>query len=605
MNDNPSTHFDAANTPEDVIPTQIDCYVISRLLGEGGMGQVYLARKEKSDKPVAIKVLKPSLKNQSAMRADFIREAKYMQRINHPNVMPIVELVEESLQGPYYVLPYVEGGSLADQLMDGKPLLQDKVIEIALQTAEALRHAHDEHGMIHRDLKPQNILVSSSGRVRLADFGLARSLFNETEVDPKKKPNWTTGTRPYMPPEVVAGKASDTRADIYSFGAMLYEMCTGLKPYNGQTTEEVMIKIKLGPPAPIREVNPAITPELATVIEGSMARELRDRYASMSDVLEDLRLIRSGKKPTAAKSPASISNSQSKSDRQTPPVKLSEPVSTIKQSNEPNSQTPRKRSTWPMTILFLLLIASIAGGVYYLVVSDLMSSIKSPPSKSAIKPLPNESEGRGSENVDYPKNLIPSNATADEVSTLLSASLRNGDDAISIEAIDWLMDDDTRSAVSDRFHQHEAIIFNRMAVISHLIKKQIKLNARDAEGNLPLHTAAKHNKSAIIDLLVKDAEVGFDVRSSLTDETPLHVAAKFGRLRAMEHLIKLGADVNAKNMGAATPLHQAIMAGQLEAVTTLIKAHADLTIPYKKQSPIELANEYGQKEISRTIANAD
>jgi sugar lactone lactonase YvrE len=163
-----------------------------------------------------------------------------------------------------------------------------------LNIAEGLQFAH-RRGIIHRDLKPANILRTGEQGACLADFGLARTLFNDTIVD-VERPQWE-GTAPYMSPGVAAGDAEDTRCDIYAFGALLYEMLTGEPPYAGRTLQEIRTQILAGPPKPIQERNPAADSGLRAVAEGAMARELRDRYADMSDVLADLQRIKEGKAP--------------------------------------------------------------------------------------------------------------------------------------------------------------------------------------------------------------------------------------------------------------------------------------------------------------------
>jgi sugar lactone lactonase YvrE len=168
----------------------------------------------------------------------------------------------------------------------------EAILAIAAQVAEGLSFAH-RSGIIHRDLKPANILLTADGQACLADFGLARTLFNDTMVDMENRN--LEGTAPYMSPGVAAGDAEDTRCDIYSFGALLYEMLTGHPPYQGRSTKEILNQIIAGPPQPIISLNPAADRGLVTVTEGCMARELRDRYADMRDVLKDLERIKENK----------------------------------------------------------------------------------------------------------------------------------------------------------------------------------------------------------------------------------------------------------------------------------------------------------------------
>src|SRR5262249_6400789 len=156
-------------------------------------------------------------------------------------------------EGPYFVMPYFEKGSLANRIKPGQPLDTESILDIATQVAEGLAFAH-RSGIIHRDLKPANLMMTANGHVCLGDFGLARTLFNDTIEDVESRHR--EGRGPYMAPGVAAGTAEDTRCDIYSFGALLYEMLTGQAPYQGRGTREILDQIIAGPPKPILDLNP-------------------------------------------------------------------------------------------------------------------------------------------------------------------------------------------------------------------------------------------------------------------------------------------------------------------------------------------------------------
>jgi serine/threonine protein kinase/sugar lactone lactonase YvrE len=271
----------------------LDHFEILRVLGAGGMGIVLLARDAGTQREAAIKLIKPELVADSRIVHLFVKEARHLQRLRHPNVIEVSELSEREA-GPYLVMPYFEKGSLARRIQPGKPLDEDTALDIAIQICNGLDFAH-RRGIIHRDLKPANILLSSRGQACLADFGLARTMFNDSIVDVEGEQ--CEGTGPYMSPGVAAGNAEDTRCDIYSFGALLYEMLTGEPPYKGRTTKEIRQQIIAQPPRPIRELNPKANPGLVAVAEGAMGRELRDRYAGMADVLADLQRVKEGKAP--------------------------------------------------------------------------------------------------------------------------------------------------------------------------------------------------------------------------------------------------------------------------------------------------------------------
>jgi sugar lactone lactonase YvrE len=268
-------------------------YGVARVLGGGGMGVVLLARDSESGRDVALKMVRPELVGDPRVVHRFVKEAGHLQKLKHPNVVPVLE-VSDRPQGPYFVMPYFDQGSLAQRIKPGQPLDSPAALDIAMQVAAGLQFAH-RRGIIHRDLKPANILLGAGGKTCLADFGLARTMFNDSIVDVEREQ--MEGTAPYMSPGVAAGDAEDTRCDIYAFGALLYEMLTGEPPYVGRGTQDIRKQILAGPPKPILQRNPEADRGLATVAEGAMARELRNRYADMTDVLADLERIKQGRAP--------------------------------------------------------------------------------------------------------------------------------------------------------------------------------------------------------------------------------------------------------------------------------------------------------------------
>jgi serine/threonine protein kinase/sugar lactone lactonase YvrE len=268
-------------------------YEVLRVLGGGGMGVVLLARDSESGKEVALKLIRPELVSNQQIVHRFVKEAGHLQKLKHPNVVPVLELSDRP-EGPYFVMPYFEHGSLAQRIKPGQPLGATTALAVATQVAEGLQFAH-RRGIIHRDLKPANILLGAGDQACLADFGLARTMFNDSIIDVEREQ--LEGTAPYMSPGVAAGHAEDTRCDIYAFGALLYEMLSGEPPYVGRNNNDIRQQILAGPPTPIRFRNPGADARLATVAEGAMARELRNRYADMTDVLADLQRIKQGRPP--------------------------------------------------------------------------------------------------------------------------------------------------------------------------------------------------------------------------------------------------------------------------------------------------------------------
>ena len=184
-------------------------YEILRVLGRGGMGIVLLARDSNSGRDVAIKLINYELANDQNLVHRFLKEAGHLKRLRHPNIVPVLDISDT--EGPYFVMPYFEKGSLANRIRPGQPLNTEAILDIASQVAHGLSFAH-RSGIIHRDLKPVNILLDANGQVFIADFGLARTMFNDTILDVENRP--LEGTAPYLSPAIAAGDAEDTRCDI-------------------------------------------------------------------------------------------------------------------------------------------------------------------------------------------------------------------------------------------------------------------------------------------------------------------------------------------------------------------------------------------------------
>lgn len=260
------------------------------------MGLVFLAQRNPGStsssappQPVAIKVLKPELQTNPRAEALFKKEIRHLKQLDHPHILKPLEA--NTIDGrSFIVMPYFVGGNLADRIQRPPPPGRDKLLQWAIQISSALDYAHRK-GVIHRDLKPANVLLDATDDLILADFGLARTVFNDSMLDihhPRVE-----GTCAYLSPAMAAGEAEDTRCDIYAFGAVLYELLTGQPPYIGSSREEILDKIRTQPPTPVLSANPKAPADLARVTEWAMARRHRDRYANMVDVQADLdRMIR-------------------------------------------------------------------------------------------------------------------------------------------------------------------------------------------------------------------------------------------------------------------------------------------------------------------------
>lgn len=264
-----------------------------RLIGQSRMSLVFLARDPASGDKVAIKLLRPELARTAEANQRFLAEARHMQELRHHNILSALEV---GTRGDvlYLTMPFLARGSLEELVRAGRPLAPNVILPVARDIAEALQFAH-ARGVIHHDLKPANVLLDADGRARLADFGLARTVFNDAFI--RVDGDLGEGTAAYMSPLVAAGQAEDTRCDIYGFGAVLYHLLTGRAPYHGATTAEIRARIQRGPPPPILATNPQAQRGLVKVAETAMARSQADRYANMADVLADLRRVEQGRSP--------------------------------------------------------------------------------------------------------------------------------------------------------------------------------------------------------------------------------------------------------------------------------------------------------------------
>ncbi len=265
--------------------TKVGKYLLVNKIGSGGMGDVYLAEDTDLNRKVALKFLSSSLASDIDCKARFIREAQAAAKLNHPNIITIHE-VSEFRGRPFFAMEYVEGDSLRD-ISKKQDLTQAQVIDIAIQICDGLQEAHAA-GIIHRDIKPSNILVDQNNRCKLLDFGLALV----RGCDPLTKDKSTLGTVSYMSPEQILCKEIDNRADIFSFGIVLYELLSGDLPFKGEHDAGMMYSIVNGDPIPLQNIMQDVPSELDGLINRLLQKSPDDRFQSMADVAHELRRIR-------------------------------------------------------------------------------------------------------------------------------------------------------------------------------------------------------------------------------------------------------------------------------------------------------------------------
>ncbi|MDG2095462.1 MAG: serine/threonine-protein kinase [Phycisphaerales bacterium] len=321
--------FDATKSTQS-----IPGYKLIKKLGAGAMATVMLAEQRSLNRQVAIKILPKRYSEDPNYVERFIKEGKAAAQLNHPNIVHAYE-VGQAGEHHFFVMEYVEGSDVREEIKEKKRLAEDTAIEVMLQSAKALEHAHSK-GLIHRDIKPANIMLTRSGSVKVADLGLARSV-DDTDLA-KKEEGRAYGTANYMSPEQIRGKVDiGPPADIYGLGATCYNMVTGKTPFSGKTPSEVMrghLKTPLRAPD---ELNPTLSSGFCQIIEMCMGKELSERYESMTDLIEDLELVKQGDSPHFAKPAVDLSTLTLQSDPGMPSAGSSSGTNGVVRRDQGNS----------------------------------------------------------------------------------------------------------------------------------------------------------------------------------------------------------------------------------------------------------------------------
>ena len=277
---------------------QIPGYQVLSKLGQGAMAVVFKARQLSLDRVVAIKVLPRRLSENQEFVDRFYKEGRAAAKLNHPHIVGAYD-VGEAGGYHYFVMEFIDGDTVYELVAKGRPVDEARAIQITLETAQALEHAH-ANGIIHRDVKPKNIMITKEGDVKLADMGLAREMgdFEAAQAEAGR----AYGTPYYISPEQIRGAINiDTRADTYSLGATFYHMVTGKVPFEGRSPSAVMHKHLKEALVPPDHLNPKLSSGIGEIVEVMMAKNADDRYPSMVEVIEDLKSVRRGEPPFHAR----------------------------------------------------------------------------------------------------------------------------------------------------------------------------------------------------------------------------------------------------------------------------------------------------------------
>ena len=343
-------------------------YEIIKTIGEGGMANVYLANDTILDRKVAIKVLRGDLSNDEKFIRRFKREALSVSNLSHPNIVEVYDVGEED--GNYYiVMEYIDGKTLKQLLQKRGALTLTEVIDIMSQLTDGLSHAHEAY-IIHRDIKPQNIMIEDNGLVKITDFGIAMAI-NSTQLT---QTNSVMGSVHYLPPEQANGKGSTVKSDIYSLGILMYELLTGSVPFKGDNAVEIALKHMKEKIPSIRKQNPTIPQSVENIVLKATAKNPKNRYDTVKEMYNDLQsaMTRENEKRLVYEYPENdleetkvvpVITKEVKKSMVDKPDDLEERDSSIlKESNDKNKL--------PIILAGVLLITLIALAVLYLLISN-------------------------------------------------------------------------------------------------------------------------------------------------------------------------------------------------------------------------------------------
>ena len=311
------------------------------------MAEVYLAHDDVLDRDVALKVMSGRYADDEEFVERFKREAQSAAALSHPNIVSIYDR-GESEDGTYYIaMEYLPGGTLKDRILQRGALPPETAVAVALQIAEALQAAH-RSGVVHRDIKPHNVLVTASGDVKVGDFGIARAASSSTMT----KTGSILGTAHYISPEQAMGEPVGPQSDLYSLGVVLYEMLTGVLPYDAETSIGIAMKHVNGRLVPPVEVNPEVPKGINAITVRLLAKEPEDRYADANELIRDLERVLNGLEPLAM------------SETQVMRRVTSPSAAPTRAFPSPPLQGKRERRRWLPALLFLLLLALLGGAAY-------------------------------------------------------------------------------------------------------------------------------------------------------------------------------------------------------------------------------------------------
>lgn len=349
-----------------------DRYEVGEVIGRGGMAEVHEGRDIRLGRRVAIKILRPDLARDPAFQARFRREAQSAASLNHPNIVAVYDTGEDVLAGegadaivvPYIVMEYVDGMTLRQLLASGRRLLPERALEITAGVLSALDYAH-RHGIVHRDIKPGNVMLTRTGDVKVMDFGIARALGDNTGT--MTAASAVMGTAQYLSPEQARGEVVDARSDLYSTGVLLFELLTGRPPFTGESPVAIAYQHVSEMPTPPSQVDSGVSADIDIVVLHALSKRPEDRYQTAAEFRADVMRAVAGAPATAAVPAITVEHTQ-----QMPAVAA---AGVTREYDDRRSNAPRRKGFWVIAAIAIVLaiIGAVAIGRFLIGGSSLNS----------------------------------------------------------------------------------------------------------------------------------------------------------------------------------------------------------------------------------------
>lgn len=631
-------------------------YKIIKKIGEGGMGSVYLGHDQILDRPVAIKVLSSKLSSNKEFMERFLTEARVCAKLNHPNIIKIFDFgTSQNTNQAYFVMEFVDGESLTDYIKFNKIRTENRLIEICKSVLSGLKCSHDQ-GILHRDIKPDNILINKDGNPVLMDFGIAKLIQNESIT----RAGETMGTPEYMSPEQVLGNELNCQTDIYSFGILMYYMITGRLPFKADTPIATALKQVNEAPAPPSKFNSSMSRELENIILKTIHKNKNFRYQNAGEVISALETmngsnidtnfpvceitpIKTDKLNVDNFSDSRQDNNNAQPVQNNDKITISNQPQAVQNDGKTAEIKPSKISFHDILVKSIeeeklnfheMLFDAIADNDT--IILNFLIDLKIPIDiigENNSTPLMHSIKSNSNDIFDL---LISNKADVNFKNKTGETPLMIACAAGDLETVKILIKKganqnikNSKNEIAFNYAENKGYseITNYLLSISNTISKTDDIdepanskNYRNgnlslneilqenlANGNLnagfELFQSIENDKLAVASILVKQKLTGVNIKDKKSN-TPLHQAVKFNNKTVTELLINNDADFNSVNNNGETPLHIACFNGNIDLVTLLIEKTDHTTKNSNNKTALDIAKEKGNKEIIKTIEAA-